>query len=103
MKLLTSKFFTSQANLVLNEVESKRVIGAAPLFPAFRFSQNSGIVLPRGVSAPIPVTTTRFKVMFNGMGCKKGSYQLFLNVLFQVRNSLANSRDVFSLVVRNRD
>jgi hypothetical protein len=43
-----------------------------------------------GVSAPSPVTTTRFNVMFSGVCLYRGSYQLFLHVLLQVRNSLAN-------------
>ena len=60
IKSSTVKFLTSQANLVLNELASKRVIGAAPLTPLIRDSQNFGAVLPIGVRAPIPVTTTRF-------------------------------------------
>ena len=55
-----SKFFTSQANLVLKFVASKRVIGAAPLSPFTRLSQKSLALFPTGVIAPKPVTTTLF-------------------------------------------
>ncbi len=50
--------FTSQANLVLNFSTSKLLIKAAPLTPLIRLFQYSGTVLPIGVSAPSPVTTT---------------------------------------------
>src|SRR5690606_4424889 len=55
-----SKPFTSQANFVLKFEASKRVIGAAPLLPFTRFSQYSFVLLPIGVTAPNPVTTTLF-------------------------------------------
>ena len=58
MKSSGLKFFNSQANRVLNLDASKRVIGPAPLTPAIKLFQNSGTVLPSGVSAPNPVTTT---------------------------------------------
>jgi hypothetical protein len=38
---------------------SNRVIERTPLFPATTFDQKSGTVLPSGVTAPRPVTTTR--------------------------------------------
>src|SRR6195952_1691906 len=57
-KASASKFFTSQANLVLNFSVSKLLIKAAPLTPFINDSQYSGTVLPIGVSAPSPVTTT---------------------------------------------
>src|SRR5690625_1243537 len=55
-----SKYLVSQANFVLNFSVSKYVIGADPLLPFFNPSQYSGIVVPIGVNAPQPVTTTRF-------------------------------------------
>src|SRR5579859_344855 len=96
MNFSGSKPFTSQANLVLNLVVSNFVMGAAPLFPFFKPSQYSGSVLPMAVSAPAPVITTRLKVM------RWRKYILFLYVLFQIGNRLANSSDIFSLVIRNR-
>src|SRR6476469_2567867 len=54
------KFFTSQANLVLNFEASNFVIGPAALLPATILSQNSWTELPRGVTAPMPVITTLF-------------------------------------------
>ena len=36
------------------------LMSAAPLFPAIKFSQYSVTVLPMGVKAPNPVTTTLF-------------------------------------------
>src|SRR5688572_3802078 len=91
IKLPMSKFLISQANFVLKSLASKRVIGAAPDLPFFSPSQYSVRVLPIGVSAPSPVTTTRFKIMIDGVWLNYGSGQLFLHVLFQVRDSLANS------------
>ena len=46
-------------NFVLNLLVSKCVIGPAPLTPLTKPLQVSGAVLPNGVSAPRPVTTTR--------------------------------------------
>jgi hypothetical protein len=63
IKSVTSKFFTSHANLVLKLVASKRVIKSQPLTPFERPFQNSSTVLPMGVSAPSPVTTTLFNVI----------------------------------------
>jgi hypothetical protein len=63
MKLVTSKFLTSQANLVLNFSALNLVMGAAPLTPVARLCQYSWALLPIGVSAPIPVTTTLRKFM----------------------------------------
>ncbi len=56
--LVGSKPFSSQAKWTANSEGSKAVIGAAPLFPAVRFSQNVSASLPRGVTAPMPVMTT---------------------------------------------
>jgi len=38
---------------------SKRVTGPIPDFPWISAAQNSSAVLPTGVTAPTPVTTTR--------------------------------------------
>ena len=47
-------------------VVSYKVMGAIPHTPARAASQVSGTVWPRGVTAPIPVMTTRlFSIMFN--------------------------------------
>src|SRR5260221_456613 len=96
MNFSGSKPLTSQANLVLNFVVSNFVIGAAPLFPFFNPSQYSLSVLPKAVSAPAPVITTRLKLMR-----KRTVNDLFLHVLFQVRNRLTYGRDVLCLIVRN--
>ena len=58
-----SKCFNSHANFVLNFEVSKYVMGAAPLSPLTSPCQKSPILLPIGVKAPRPVTTTRFKAM----------------------------------------
>src|SRR5882762_3404213 len=52
------KFFTSQANWVLNLEASNFVIGPAPDFPRTIFCQNSATEFPRGVITPNPVMTT---------------------------------------------
>src|SRR5579859_7679082 len=54
-----SKPLTSHANRVSNADASNRVIEVAPLSPRRAADQNSPTVFPIGVSAPIPVTTTR--------------------------------------------
>src|SRR6185437_5274683 len=59
MYAVGSNPFTSHAKRVASADASKRVIGAAPLTPRSRASQDSLTVLPTGVIAPIPVTTTR--------------------------------------------
>ena len=74
-KLEISKFFNSHANFVLNFEVSKYVTGAPPLLPLARPFQKSPTLLPIGVKAPSPVTTTRFKTMKIGLFkyslCKK--------------------------------
>ena len=67
-----SRFLTSQANLVLNSVVSKSVIGAAPLTPSNRFFHISSGLLPTGVTAPRPVTTT----LFNSINIKMKNEKL---------------------------
>src|SRR5690554_7376586 len=67
-------------------------MGPQPLFPLARLSQYSWILLPIGVRAPRPVTTTRFN-----------SIEEFLFCSFYISNCLTNSSNVFSLVVWNLD
>ena len=50
---------TSPAMRVMKSLASKAVIGAMPDSPAIRRFQKSSRVLPIGVTAPSPVTTTR--------------------------------------------
>ena len=50
---------SSQPNVVVYSVGSKRVMRAAPLLPFLTPSQNAGTPTPSGVTAPRPVTTTR--------------------------------------------
>src|SRR5690606_29293097 len=94
--------FISQANLVLNLLTSKYVMKSAPETPLTKPSQYSGTVLPSGVRAPRPVTTTRFNGKFINIFWLQIVEKL-LYVLFQVRNSLTNGGDGFSLFIRNRD
>src|SRR5690606_366565 len=88
--------FTSQANWVLNFAGSKCVRGAAPLTPLITASQYAATVLPSGVRAPNPVTTTLLSSIKYVWPNK-----LVINVLFQVRDSLTYCTDVFSLIVWN--
>src|SRR5690606_9936469 len=90
-KSSTLKFLSSQANLVLNFSVSKYVTGAEPLLPFTKPSQYSSILFPIGVSAPKPVTTTRFNSI-------EVFYFLFFCVL-DIRNCLTNSCNVFCLIV----
>ena len=60
MCLVTSKFFTCAATRQSTRAGSKRVIVPMPLTLARMPAQNSPTVLPMGVTAPSPVTTTRF-------------------------------------------
>src|ERR1700744_2536497 len=61
---LGSKFFISQAKRVLKCLGSKCVIGPAPLLPATNCCQKESGSFPRGVTAPMPVTTTFFMSIF---------------------------------------
>ena len=54
-----SKFFTSPAIRAVQPVASNRVIGPIPLRPAMSAAHVSGAEFPQGVTAPMPVTTTR--------------------------------------------
>ena len=51
---------TSAASLYLLSDVSNLVMGAIPFFPMHTDSQKADALLPTGVTAPIPVTTTRF-------------------------------------------
>ena len=62
-----SKSFSSQAKWTANCDGSKAVIGAAPLRPATRFSQKVSASLPSGVTAPMPVMTTRLRPFSEGI------------------------------------
>ena len=57
--LVASKFFTSPAYRALNVLASKCVMRATPLVPAFAAAHVSATEFPIGVTAPIPVITTR--------------------------------------------
>src|SRR6266542_3283953 len=59
MYLRGSNPFSSPAMRVGKSVASKRVMGPMPERPSRRPAQNSSAVLPRGVTAPTPVITTR--------------------------------------------
>ena len=61
--LILQFFRNPKRNFVLNSEQSKYVIGAAPLLPSFRPCQNSDKLFPMGVSAPIPVITTRLGII----------------------------------------
>src|SRR5579884_1744666 len=54
-----SKSLTSAAKRVEKSLGSNAVMGPTPLSPAISLRQNSSLVLPRAVTAPRPVTTTR--------------------------------------------
>ena len=56
-----SKLFTWQANFVASRSVGKRTMGLAPLRPSIRPCQYSSTFLPRGLTVPIPVTTTRVR------------------------------------------
>ena len=59
-----SKSLTSAASFTLKLSVSKRVISPIPTRPSRIPCQNSGTVLPMGVTAPSPVTTTRLFIYF---------------------------------------
>jgi hypothetical protein len=54
-----SKPFSSHAKCTANSDGSNALIGPAPPWPSTRFAQNVSTSLPRGVTAPMPVITTR--------------------------------------------
>src|SRR5438094_2572879 len=58
-----SKFFTSPAIRLLKFEASKSVIGPIPLRPARRDSQKASKPMPLGARTPIPVTTTRLRLI----------------------------------------
>ena len=55
-----TKSLTSQPKRVARPEVSKWVKGAAPLSPRITACQKASAVCPRGVTAPRPVTTTRW-------------------------------------------
>ena len=54
-----SKPLTSAPSFALKLSVLKCVMGAMPFLPLFIFCQVSAVLFPNGVTAPIPVTTTR--------------------------------------------
>jgi len=54
-----SNSFSSQAKVTGYSLASHCTIGAAPDFPAIRFCHDVSTSLPSGVTAPMPVITTR--------------------------------------------
>jgi hypothetical protein len=56
-----SKSFSSQAKCTANLDGSKAVIGPAPLSPAISPDQKLSKSFPSGVTAPMPVITTRLR------------------------------------------
>jgi hypothetical protein len=49
---------------------------AIPDIPAFAAFQDSGKEFPIGLTAPIPVTTTRYIVSYNSTGCSPNPFDL---------------------------
>src|SRR3954470_16005335 len=58
MNLAGSKLFTSPAMRLGRSLASKRVMGPTPDLPAMAASHDSLVPMPKGVTRPIPVTTT---------------------------------------------
>src|SRR5262245_4095451 len=98
MYLSSSKLRTSPAMRVTNlysplsdfSLASNFVMGPMPDLPCVSAAQNSSTLLPTGVSAPMPVTTTR-----------RGSTGL--RVVLDVLNSVADRHDLFGVIVRDLD
>src|SRR5213596_3192041 len=65
-------------------------MGPIPDLPCVSADQNSSTVLPTGVSAPSPVTTTR-----------RGS--TILGVVLDVLDGVADGRDLLGVLVRDLD
>ena len=63
---VASKPFTSPAICTGNSLASKRVIFPTPDWPSSIAAQVVGASRPTGVTAPTPVTTTRFIPMARG-------------------------------------
>src|SRR5215470_1110856 len=94
----SSKLRTSPAMRVTNlysplscfSLVSNLVMGPMPDLPCVSADQNSSTVLPTGVSAPRPVTTTR-----------RGS--TVLRVVLDVLDGVADRHDFFGILVRDLD
>src|SRR2546426_1280271 len=94
----SSKLRTSPAMRVTNwnsplavlVCASNFVIGPMPDLPCVSADQNSSTVLPTGVSAPMPVTTTR-----------RGSTAL--RVVLDVLDGVADGHDLLGVLVRDLD
>src|SRR5262245_11436590 len=67
IQFVGSKPFSSQAKWTANSDGSKASIGAAPDWPSTRFVQNVSTSLPSGVTAPMPVITTRLRPLTEAM------------------------------------
>ena len=65
IKAAGSNPFTSAATEILLSPVSKRVTGPMPTFPAFMASHVSSTHRPRGVTAPMPVITTRCVIVIS--------------------------------------
>src|SRR5581483_2942063 len=70
---------------------SNLLIGPMPDLPSMSADQNSSTVLPTGVSAPSPVTTTR------------GVSTIGLRVVLDVLDHVADGHDLLRVLVRNLD
>ena len=64
MKSAGTKSFNSAAIRVAWREASNLVMGPPPLTPARRASQDFFVPVPRGVTRPTPVMTTRFSFVF---------------------------------------
>src|SRR5258705_9239685 len=101
MSLFSSKLRISAAMRVtyLNwplasfPLTSNFVMGPTPDLPCLRAAQNSSVVLPTGVSAPRPVTTTRRRsLMVTGLG-----------VVLDVLDGVADRHDLLGVLVGDLD
>src|SRR5262245_25479046 len=91
MNLRASKPLTSPAIRVGNALASKRVMGPMPDRPSINPAQNSSAVLPRGVTAPRPVMTTRCAFTSASASC--------LHLLLDVADGVADRRDLLGVLV----
>src|SRR5712692_3420580 len=95
MYLSGSKPRTSPAMRVGKPVVSKRVIGPIPDLPAIRAAQNSSAVFPTGVTAPTPVTTTRF------ISIRRAPRVRPLLILFDVVDGVPDGHNLLGILVGN--
>src|SRR5689334_23191252 len=87
---LTSKPFTSPAIWQARRAGSNLVMRVMPGVPASAFCQASATVLPIGQTMPRPVTTTRRRVTYLGLG-----------VGLDVVDGLLDGRDLLRFLVGN--